>query len=70
MKYKDHPVGKGRVDLLVEKSTSVELKVVEDLAPIHPALTISSLRASNRRLDLLMNFNVTKLKDGRQRIMP
>lgn len=70
MKYKDHPVGKGRVDLLVEKSISVELKVVEDLAPIHQALTISSLRASNRRLDLLMNFNVTKLKDGRQRIVP
>src|SRR6266567_241228 len=53
-----------RMDLLVEKSVVVEVKSIEALAPIHEAQTLSYLRLSGCKLALLINFNVTLLKDG------
>lgn len=67
--YKEHPVGDGRIDLLVDGKLVVELKTVDALAPIHQAQVISYLKATGLRLGLLMNFNVTMLKDGLKRII-
>jgi len=58
-----------RMDLLVEKSVVVEVKSVEALAPIHEAQTLSYLRLSGCKLALLINFNVTLLKDGIRRFI-
>ena len=66
--YKGHKIGEGRMDLLVDSCLVVELKAVEELAPIHTAQTISYLKATKHRLALLINFNVPVLKAGIKRI--
>jgi len=67
--YRGKPIGDGRIDLLIEDSLVVELKTVDQLAPIHKAQVISYLKAANVSLGLLINFNVPVLKDGIQRII-
>jgi GxxExxY protein len=42
--YKDHPLGKRRIDLIIDDRLIVELKSVERLAPIHSAQLISYLK--------------------------
>ena len=66
--YKGHVVGEGRLDFLVDGCLIVELKAVEALAGIHTAQCISYLKANQRRLALLINFNVSVLKNGLKRI--
>ena len=58
-----------RVDLLVEDIVLVELKSMEQLLPIHSAQLLTYLRASNKPVGLLINFNVLVLKDGIRRIV-
>jgi GxxExxY protein len=66
--YKNHPVGLGKVDLLVADLVIVEIKSVDTLAPIHTAQLISYLKITGKKLGLLINFNVRVLKDGIKRI--
>jgi GxxExxY protein len=56
-----------RLDLLVEDSVIVELKSVDQLAPIHDAQLLSYLRLANLQVGLLINFNVKVLTDGIRR---
>src|SRR5574337_1997226 len=42
--YKGRHVGEGRIDILVENRLIVELKAVEELAPVHTAQVISYLK--------------------------
>jgi len=58
-----------RLDLLVEGRIVVELKSVEGLAPIHEAIILTYLRLSGHKIGLLINFNVTVLKDGVRRFI-
>jgi len=58
-----------RLDLLVEKLVVVELKSVDALAPIHEAIMLTYLRLSGHTLGLLINFNVSILKDGIRRLI-
>jgi GxxExxY protein len=67
--YKGHPVGEGRIDLIVGGALLVELKAVESLAPIQKAQVISYLKTTGLTLGLLINFNVAVLKHGIQRIV-
>lgn len=67
--YKNHPVGEGRLDLLVAKILPVELKTVEALAPIHQAQLLSYLKMTHLHLGLLINFNVPVLKYGIKRVI-
>lgn len=53
-----------RVDILVNETVVLELKSVKKLLPIHEAQLLTYLRLSGKRVGLLINFNVTKLKDG------
>jgi len=69
VKYKGHAVGKGRLDLLIEKKLIVELKTVEKIAPIHQAQVISYLKATGLQLGLLINFKVPMLKQGIKRVI-
>ena len=66
--YKGHDVGEGRLDLLIGNELVVELKAVEELAPIHTAQVISYLKTTGKRLALLINFNEPILKNGIRRI--
>jgi len=58
-----------RLDLLVEKRVVVELKSVDAIAPIHEAIMLTYLRLSGHKLGLLINFNVSILKDGIRRFI-
>jgi GxxExxY protein len=69
IRYRDHVVGRGRLDLLVAQAVIVELKAVENMTPLFKAQTISYLRATGKRVALLINFNVPVLKEGIKRIL-
>jgi GxxExxY protein len=58
-----------RADLLVEEVMLVELKAVDQLAPIHEAQLLTHLKLSGLRLGLLINLNVRALKDGIRRLV-
>jgi GxxExxY protein len=57
-----------RLDLVVEDVVIVELKAVEALHPIYVAQMLTYLKISGLRLGLLINFNVSRIKDGIRRI--
>lgn len=68
--YKGRDLGCGfRIDLLVENSVVVELKTVDQLAPIHEAQLLTYLKLSGHRIGLLINFNVPLLKHGIKRLV-
>jgi GxxExxY protein len=67
--YKGRPIGKQRIDLMVGEVLIVELKAIDALAEIHKAQVISYLRATGLPLGLLINFNVSVLKNGIQRVV-
>lgn len=58
-----------RADLIVEDKVMVEVKSVETLAPVHKKQLLTYLRLANKRLGLLINFNVVLIKDGITRIV-
>ena len=59
-----------RIDLLVEGEVLVEVKAIERIAPIHPALLLCYLRLSTRTVGLLINFNVKWLAtEGIKRVV-
>jgi GxxExxY protein len=58
-----------RMDLVVESLIVVEIKAVEQLAPIHQAQLLSYLRISGKRVGLLINFHARILKQGLKRIV-
>jgi GxxExxY protein len=53
-----------RVDLLVADLVVVEIKAVEQLAPVHDAQLLTYLRIGGWKVGLLINFNVVVLKQG------
>ena len=69
VKYEDVIIEVGyRIDLLVAESVIVELKSVDDVAPIHKAQLLSYLKLSGKKIGLLSNFNVELLKHGITRL--
>lgn len=46
----------------------VEIKSVEDIAPVHKKQLLTYLRLAGKRLGLLINFDVALIKDGITRI--
>ena len=53
-----------RIDMLIENSVIIELKSVESLNEVHLAQILTYLKLSEKRLGLLVNFNVSLLKKG------
>jgi GxxExxY protein len=51
-----------RCDVLVENKLIIEVKAVEALNDIHLAQVLTYLKLANKKLGLLMNFNVLNLK--------
>ena len=62
--YKGVQVGQGRIDLLVDETIVVELKVVRRIVDTHVAQMLTYLRAGGYPLGLVLNFGVARLKDG------
>ncbi len=55
--------------MLVENVVVVELKVVEKILDIHKAQLLSYLKLADKRVGLLINFNVVHLRDGIRRLV-
>ena len=58
-----------RADLVVSGMVIVELKSVEQVAPVHKKQLLTYLRLADKRLGLLINFGAAKIKDGISRIV-
>jgi GxxExxY protein len=68
--YKDIKLDCGyRIDILLEDSVVLELKVVDEFNPVHEAQMLTYMKFSNKRFGLLINFNVTVLKNGIRRFI-
>jgi GxxExxY protein len=66
--YKELQLPKAyRIDLLVDDQIVVELKAVDKILPVHEAQVLSYLKLSQRKVGLLLNFNVKMMKDGIRR---
>jgi GxxExxY protein len=53
----------------VEERAIVEVKSVEEVAPVHKKQLLTYLRLSGKHLGLLINFNVALLRDGITRLV-
>jgi GxxExxY protein len=58
-----------RIDILVEHKVVIEVKSVEALNDVHLAQTLTYLKLGNYKLGLLINFNVSLLKNGIKRVI-
>ncbi|MFO7799743.1 MAG: GxxExxY protein, partial [Rhodohalobacter sp.] len=58
-----------RIDLLVENKFIVEIKSVESLSDVHLAQVLTYLKLSKIKLGFLLNFNVSRLKNGVKRVI-
>jgi GxxExxY protein len=68
--YRDKKIDAAyRLDLLVDGKVLVEIKAVDHLLPVHKAQVITYLKLTGVRAGLLINFNVTMIKDGIQRVV-
>ena len=68
--YKDVKLDHGyRIDLLVEDKVVIELKTVDTLIDVHEAQILTYLKLGDYKLGLLINFNVTLLKNGVKRFV-
>jgi GxxExxY protein len=63
--YKNIKLNAGyRIDLLIDDKVVVEIKSCEAIAPIHEAQLLTYLKLADKKLGLLINFNVKDLKQG------
>ncbi|MFL5786704.1 MAG: GxxExxY protein [Flavisolibacter sp.] len=57
-----------KIDLLVENKLAIEIKSVEQLAPVHYKQLITYLKLLKIKNGLLLNFNIEWMKDGFKRV--
>ncbi len=67
--YKGRTIGEYRLDLLVEDAVIVEIKSVERFDPVFEAQVLTYLRATGKKIGLLINFNSRLLRDGVKRFI-
>ena len=58
-----------RLDLIVNDSVIIELKSVEEMKPLYGKQLLTYLKLMNKRIGLLINFNVPRLVDGVERVI-
>lgn len=70
IRYKGYDVNSFyRIDILVEERVIVELKSVDRLLPVHDTQILSYLRLAQKKIGLLINFNVPLIKKGIRRFI-
>ncbi len=68
--YKNLKLDHGyRMDLVIDEKLVIEIKTVEAFTDVHLAQLLTYLKLGNYKLGLLINFNVTLLKDGIKRVI-
>jgi GxxExxY protein len=58
-----------RADLIIDGKVVVEIKSIEAIAPVHKKQLLTYLRLADKRLGLLINFNVELIKNGISRVV-
>jgi GxxExxY protein len=58
-----------RLDLIVEDLVIVELKAVEVMHSVYEAQVLTYLKLTGKRVGLLVNFNVSSIKNGIKRLV-
>jgi GxxExxY protein len=58
-----------RADVIVEDKLILELKSVEAVSPVYYKILLTYLRLTDKRLGLMINFNVGLMKDGIRRVV-
>ena len=58
-----------KMDLVVEDAVIIEIKAIEEMLPVHAAQLLTYLKSANKRVGLLINFNVPILRNGLKRIV-
>lgn len=60
--------GAFRIDLLIDNALIIEVKAAERPNPLFDAQLLTYLRLTGRKLGLVINFNVPRIKDGIKRL--
>ena len=58
-----------RLDIIVNDIVIIEIKSVESLQDVHYKQLLTYLKLTNKKLGLLINFNIVSLKNGIVRIV-
>lgn len=58
-----------KLDLIVEDLVIVELKSVEEMKPVYNKQLLTYLKLMDKKLGLLINFNVPRLVQGVERVV-
>jgi GxxExxY protein len=58
-----------RIDLLVEDKIVIELKSIKKIEDIHLAQILTYMKLGKYKVGLIINFNVSSLKDGIKRVV-
>ena len=58
-----------RADLIVNGKVIIQIKSIEAIAPVHRKQLLTYLRLTDKRLGLLINFNVDLIKNGITRVV-
>lgn len=53
-----------RLDLLIEEKVIIEVKSVENLAEVHHKQVLTYLKLTDKKLAILVNFNVENISAG------
>lgn len=69
LKYKGRSIGPHRIDFLIERQVILEIKATEGMKKIFEAQTLTYMKAMKKRVGLLINFNVERLKKGIKRLV-
>lgn len=68
--YKEIKLNQGyRIDLLIEDKVVLELKSVDEITDVHKSQLLTYLRLGEFDLGLLINFNVSVLRNGIKRLI-
>ncbi|MGA2823320.1 MAG: GxxExxY protein [Bacteroidales bacterium] len=66
--YKEKKLDYGyRIDILVEDTVLIELKSINAFNPVHEAQILTYMKFAGKKIGLLINFNVTMLRNGLRR---
>ena len=69
LEYKGKDIGLHRIDFLIEGQVILEIKATDGMKKIFEAQLLTYMRAMKKRVGLLINFNVERLKIGIKRLV-
>ncbi|MCW3076320.1 MAG: GxxExxY protein, partial [Bacteroidetes bacterium] len=58
-----------RADLIIDNKVIVEIKSIESINPVHYKQVLTYLKLTDKKLGILVNFNVELLKNGFHRVV-